>query len=201
MMHPASLTLASARLAQRVLPYLDETLAYQKANGISAARFRPTASDAVGLISFADIVDCGNHHLEFGRPGEEAIPGIVLEALGADGETVVDLVAWPVDRPEHVMTMFGSCGFLGTFAVTNPASYYMGFALPLFRTPLEFLQVGCVGAVPIVLSIAAWTMFSMPEAKFEPRDTAHKQWLEVIRHSVMPRDQIKMPVGSTRRAA
>jgi hypothetical protein len=99
------------------------------------------------------------------------------------------------------MTMFGSCGFLGTFAVTNPASYYMGFALPLFRTPLEFLQVGCVGAVPIVLSIAAWTMFSMPEAKFEPRDTAHKQWLEVIRHSVMPRDQIKMPVGSTRRAA
>ena len=201
MMHPASLTLASAKLAQRVLPYLDETLAYQKANGISAARFSLTASDSVGLISFADIVHCGNHRFEFGRPGEGAIPGIVLEAHGADGETVVDLVAWPVDRPEYVMTMYGRCGFLGAFAVTNPAAYYMGFALPLFRTPLEFLQAGCVGAVPIVSSIAAWMMFDMPEAQFVARDKAHAQRLEVMRHSVMPRDQIKVPVGSTRRAA
>lgn len=202
MTYPHSLSIASARLAQRVIPFFNETLAYKKANRIATNHgASPTATDSIQIMSFADIVDCGNQRFDFGRPGENSIPGIVLEAHGGDGETIIDLIAWLEDQPEHVMTMFGRCGFLGAFSVTNPASYYMGGALPVFRTPLEFMQAGFIGAVPIVPSAAAQMMFNMPEARFQAQDLEHAEELERLRHGIMPKDQIVVPTISKRRAA
>ena len=86
----------------------------------------------------------------------------MLEAFGPDGQTVADLVAWPLAHPEHVMTMFGRCGLLGVWEALGPATYFMGGALNLYRTPLDWLREGCRGAAIVVPSIAAQQLVDAP---------------------------------------
>ena len=39
--------------------------------------------------------------------------GVVIEAYAADGETVIDLVAWPIANPTDVHTLCGAAPMLG----------------------------------------------------------------------------------------
>jgi len=86
-----------ARLAEAAMP---ETLAYLKRNGIRLTR---AMSDCVGTITLAWITDHGNSLFDFDSFGFEAI---VCDVMGEDGETAIDLIAWPVDTPETILSMF-----------------------------------------------------------------------------------------------
>ena len=57
------------------------------------------------------------------RPDDAgAEPAAVVEVFAADGETVLDLAAWPLGAPERVCTMFGRAPALGLAAARNPAT-------------------------------------------------------------------------------
>jgi hypothetical protein len=78
------------------------------------------------------------------NPGERAA---IIECIAADGWTRVDLCAWPVDRPEEFALAFGHAEVLGADQIENPASYFGGHPMPVWRTPERWLQHGGEGAV------------------------------------------------------
>jgi len=78
---------------------------------------------------------------------DEGIASVVIEAMSSDAETVVDLVAWPIDRPENFALAFGYGDVLGADQIENPASYFNGHPMPVWRTPERWLQHGGGGAV------------------------------------------------------
>ena len=142
-----------ARLAETTMP---ETLAYLKKNGVRLTR---TMSDCVGTITLALIADHGNKRFDFDAGGFEAL---VCDVMGEDGETAVDLIAWPVDDPETVLTMFDRCGLVGAYQAFNPASYFDGNPLPVHRTPLDLFRAGYTGAAVAIPRIAARQILDLP---------------------------------------
>lgn len=83
--------------------------------------------------------------------------GVVLECLAEDGQTPLDLCAWPLDRPDAFVTALHRAEGLGVEQVTNPATWAFGGALMVHRTPLSWLRSGCRGVVPLdERSAPAW---------------------------------------------
>jgi hypothetical protein len=139
------LPLLAARdeLLLRADPTLD-WLDYTRNNAIDI----PTVRRFAGLIAVTHCVFFDHHRFDFADPAErEAEPAAVIEALGDDGETVIDLVAWPIDAPGRFASLFGDVSMLGAERVDNPASYFAGQHLQIYKTPLRWLQAGCAGAV------------------------------------------------------
>lgn len=75
----------------------------------------------------------------------DGIPIAVLEALASDGLRVVDLVAWPLHRPEEFATAVREADMLGAWHMLRPA----GKPLHVYRTPLSWAKAGCEGCVPV----------------------------------------------------
>ncbi len=65
---------------------------------------------------------------------------VVIEVLDTDGETVIDLAAWPIGAPERILTMFGCAPALGIAAAANPATYILDWPLPVLRSGLDWLK-------------------------------------------------------------
>ena len=80
---------------------------------------------------------------------DEGMRGVVLECLGEDADTIVDLLAWPLHRPEKFATALHRADALGVSQVSNTATYFGGTPLRVHRTPLGWLQAGCSGCVPL----------------------------------------------------
>ena len=134
---------ARAELISRAEPTLD-WLDCIRNNAIDL----PTVCRFAGLIAVTHCVFFNHHRFDFADPAErEAQPAAVIEALGDDGETVIDLLAWPIDAPSRFGSLFGDVSMLGAERVDNPASYYAGQHLQIYKTPLRWLQAGCAGAV------------------------------------------------------
>ena len=85
---------------------------------------------------------------------DEGIPAIVIEVLGEDASTPVDLVAWPARRPDKFAPAIGHAAGLGVFRIRDPATYFGDEPLKVYRTPLAWLQASCDGVV-ILNSITA----------------------------------------------
>jgi len=152
----ASLLIASCKLAGLANGAMPATFAYFKKNGI---KFTGTMSDCVGTVTLARIADHGNGRFDFDPQG---FPALVCEVMGKDGETAIDLIAWPIDRPDRVLTMFGRCGLIGLHYATNPASYAWGDPLPIYRTPLDLFRAGYRGAAVAIPRIAATEILELP---------------------------------------
>ena len=119
----------------------------------SAAYIRANQIDIVACYRFCGIVavtPCAFYarRFDFAHYDEpDAEPAAVIEVIGQDAETVIDLCAWPLNSPDHFASGLGAAALLGTDRVTNPATYYAGQFLQVYRTPLAWLQAGCAGAV------------------------------------------------------
>ncbi|MEQ8480096.1 MAG: hypothetical protein RIC18_05495 [Hoeflea sp.] len=157
---------ASLELLRIAETAMSETFNYRKVEGI---RSTPAMSDCVGILTRARIAIYENDRFDFDPMGIEAF---VFEAKGEDGETVIDLVAWPIDCPGHVLTMFGRCGLIGAFSAFNPATYYGGSLLPVYRSPMELFRAGFNGAAIAVPHIAARQLIDLP-GRVVARDLRH----------------------------
>lgn len=136
---------ARAELLCRAEPTID-WLDYVRNNAIDL----PTVCRFAGLIAVTHCVFFDHGRFDFADPAErEAEAAAVIEALGDDGETVIDLVAWAVEQPGRFARLFGDVAVLGADRVGNPASYFAGQHLQIYKTPLRWLQAGCAGAVVI----------------------------------------------------
>ena len=154
---------------------------YIRQHGLQLARI----SGFAGATGMLPVVDCGGGKFDFEAPGE-LVEAFICEALGGDGESVVDLVAWPINRPTTVLSMFGRAPVLGLWEAVNPSTYFGGKALQLHRTPLEWLQSGCRGAAVVVPHLAARFLFDV-EGAVAGKDRRHaRELLELIRSIVKP---------------
>ena len=70
----------------------------------------------------------------------------VLE-VAAGERWLIDLVAWPIDRPSDFATAIGHADVLGGDQLTNPSSFFGDRPLQVHRTPRAWLRTGCRGVV------------------------------------------------------
>jgi hypothetical protein len=152
-----------------------------------------------GATAVLSIVDCGHGRFDWEAPGSR-FDAFVCEAYNADGETTIDLVAWPLHRPGYVLSMFGRAPMLGLWHAFNPATYTLGKALVMHRTPLDWLKAGCRGAAIIVPTLAARRFIDIP-GPIAARDRAHARELLRIAHSIVDEKQIVVAAEDIARVA
>ncbi len=150
-----------------------------------------------GIAAVTRIVNCGNRRFEFDDDHEDAVDGFVLEAFDTDGETVIDLVAWPLDRPDEPMTMFGRCGLLGAAAAMDTTSFIFDKPISIHKTPLHWLKAG-YGAAVVDPRRAAWMLIEIP-GRIAGQDREHTRKLLELAETVIDRSRFVAPAA--RRAA
>ncbi len=160
---------------------------YVRTHRLDVDRIRAFA----GLSSVMPIVDCGKGRFDFVGHGEP-VEAFVVDVLDFDGETHLDIAAWPLDDPGHVLTMFARAPLMGMWAALNPATYYLGKALVIHRTPLEWLTSGCSGAAVLVPQLAARLLIDLP-GPVAARDMAHGRELLALAESVVDPRRILVP--------
>jgi hypothetical protein len=77
----------------------------------------------------------------------DKILAVVHVAVGPDGETPIDLVAWQRQKPHRIVQAVGAIEALSVEQILNPASWFAGRPLFVHRTPLGWLRGGCQGIV------------------------------------------------------
>lgn len=174
----SALIAARAEFYDRALPHR-EFQHYVRCHGLELGRI----SGFAGATGMLPVVDCGHGRFDWGAPGQ-LVQAFVCEAYAEDGGTVIDLVAWPIDRPQVVMTMFGRAPLLGLWEAMNPSTYFGGKPLQMHRTPLEWLQAGCRGAAVVRPALAARLLFDIDGA-IAGKDPSHVRRLRELIHTVV----------------
>jgi hypothetical protein len=174
----SALIAARAEFYDRALPHR-EFQHYVRQNGIELGRI----SGFAGATGILPVVNCGQGRFDWDAPGQ-LVQAFICEAYAEDGETVIDLVAWPIDRPQLVMTMFGRAPLLGLWEAMNPSTYFGGKPLQMHRTPLEWLQAGCRGAAVVRPASAARLLFDIDGA-MAGKDQRHTRQLRDLIHTVI----------------
>jgi hypothetical protein len=116
-----------------------------------------------------------------------------------DGETVIDLVAWPIANPTDFHTLCGAVPMLGLWQAFNAATYVFDYPLVMHRTPLDWLKAGCEGAAIVIPSLAARSFLDLP-GRIGAADLAHQRELKSLLNDMIRAVEIVSP-KTVRRAA
>ena len=183
------LLLHAARLdlMERIGPWpTAESIAYTRTAGIDTTQIAPF----VGAFGVVRITDHGHGLFEF---DEHGVPGFVFETYGIDGESVVDLVGWTLDRPDTPLSMFGRVGLLNLWDAFGTGTYVMEGALVVHATHLAWLQSGCSGGSAIVAEgIAARQLLDLP-GRIVAANHHHARKLRALAKSVVRDDLVLLP--------
>lgn len=125
--------------------------------------------------------------------GEESEPAIVVEVLGEDGETVLDISAWPAASPARVRTLLGRAPMLGLAAAVNPSTYFLERPLCVFRSALDWLRAGGRGCVLLDPRAGARVLRDAP-GRIAAEDTAHAVELRAAIESLFEIERIVCPL-------
>jgi hypothetical protein len=99
----------------------------------------------------------------------------IIVVRDVDAKTAIDLVAWPVKRPEIFGTYFEYAGLLGGDATINPASFVEA-PCPIWAAPLAWLQSGLRGCV-VLNPRHAGPILAQAPGQFQCEDEEHARWL------------------------
>ncbi len=129
---------------------------------------------AVTLCSFPGISSLtGQPFFQF---SEDGVPSAVIEVLDEDGETVIDLVAWPLLEPAAFATAIGNSDILGAsnmrIKTRNP--------LQIHSTALAWLKAGCTGCVIVNPSFAGCWFGKFCQRDLIVEDLSHGLEVEKI---------------------
>ncbi|MEM9733025.1 MAG: hypothetical protein AAF903_06005 [Pseudomonadota bacterium] len=178
-------------------PDLAAFLRYTRAHGLDVGAIGTVA----GHCSVTAIVEPSQGRFEFaGADDQQAFPAFVCEAYGPDGESAVDLVAWPIGNPTRLLTALGQCAMLGAWNVWNPATYYFNEPLNVHRAPLDWMKSGCQGAAIVCPHLAARELIDAP-GRIAAQDHQHGRELTALIQSLIPRDKVVARSHAHRRAA
>jgi hypothetical protein len=188
---PLDIAVMAARVEfhERAVPSFAATT-YLRESGVDQAAL-------IGFIGSLSVMSAAFHEDRRFDFADDGVDALVLEGFGADGETVVDLVAWPLAEAARPACMFGRVGLLGLWEAMGAATYAMGGALTIHATPLDWLRAGCRGAAIVDPRTAARQMLDLP-GKVLARDVEHGRYLRALVRSVVPDDFVLVP---ERRAA
>jgi hypothetical protein len=174
---PFTLWQARAELIRRATIPTREHVRYWREQGLDHA----SVAGFAGSLSVLPIGTFEPSRFDFGGPGDPL--GAIVEALDEDGETVLDLVAWPIAEPGCVLTMFGRAPVLGLWAAMNPATYVFDRPLIVHRTPLDWLKSGCDGCA-VVMPRSAARLFNELTGRIAGQDASHRNDLFRLARSV-----------------
>ena len=163
------------------------SLDYCRANGIDFGATVP----GCGGVHVAAIEPTGRHF----EPREDGLLAAWCDALAEDAQTVVDVVAWPVEQPAHWWTLSGFAPALGMAHASNAATYSFGGALHLHRTPRAWLQAGCNGAAILDASAGARWLLDLSAPRIAAEDDAHAREIMRARQALTERQTIVVPQG------
>jgi len=152
---------------QEVNPNLDRILKDQGVN--YGAVIDRTGPICLRRISIEDESGLYEYDDELGEPG------FILAVHAIDAETAIDLIAWPIRRPEMFAPHFGYAGLLGGDAAVNPASF-VDAPCPIWATPLSWLQADLRGCVVLDPCLGAPILRQAP-GPFQCENTDHAKWL------------------------
>jgi hypothetical protein len=156
-----------------------------------------TLAPHVGAFGVIRIVQYINRRFDFADDGDL---GFVMEAYGADGETIVDLIAWRLSHSDLPMTLFGRCGLLGLWQAMAPGTYFMGGTLRLHRTPLLWMQSGCDGAAIVDEHVAGRQLMEVP-GRIAAEDRVHAREISrLLRTAADIDNKVIAPIPSRRAA-
>ncbi len=180
-------------LYERGAPPSREWLEYKRALGID----HDTIAAHAGVLCVLPLQYFANRTFDF--VDEDGILSAICEVLDTDGETTVDLAAWPLHRPEKIATVTGYGDALGFWQVENPATYFGGAALRIHRTADAWFRAGCCGVVPLNLASAPrWLSCAPGNLLAEDRD--HGWQIARAMHGYFEPRRILAPVNSRRAA-
>jgi hypothetical protein len=110
----------------------------------------PHALNLAGPIVEHDVVVFPGAMFDFAAAGSaDSVRAIVHLAVGEDAETPIDLVAWTRERPDRILRCLGVAQAIGIDQLFNPASYFAGRPLRVYRSVLAWLAASCDGVVPL----------------------------------------------------
>lgn len=162
------------------LAAISASAAYLRDNGLDDRSVEACA----GVLGLARTELLPGRLFDFRRDG---FVSAVIEVFDRDDETVLDLLAWPVDRPEHFATMFGTAAVLGSARIESRATYHLDRPLRVFRTPLSWLQAGGAGVV-LIDKAAGAAALADALGPIAGEDVQHARELaRLARHFVDPR--------------
>lgn len=168
--------------------------AYVAEHGISTEAVNAFA----GLLTITNCQFDGRGHFDFADDG--GIPSAVIEVYGEDDATVIDLCVWPITRPCAFATML-EVDALGLARVTNAATWALGDALHIYRTPLRWLQTGCKGLCILDHRyVSVWLREALGPIMAEDLDHA-RQLYSWLNPPAFPKGRILVPRKTERRAA
>jgi hypothetical protein len=142
-----------------------------------------------------------NRRFDLPNHNDEIVAGCVIEARAADGESVIDLVAWPVADPADIRTLCGVAPMAGLWSALNPGTYTFNYPLVVYRSPLAWLKADCNGAAVVIPRLAAQTLLDITDmgGRIGAQDAAHAHELRMILHALV--DQVKIVIPKMRVAA
>lgn len=156
----------------------------------------PVIEAECGTVVCASLHYFAPRTFDFGASDNaRGIKSAVVEVFDTDRETVIDLCAWPLDRPDKFATAIRRADGLGVWRVTNPATYHVGQALRVHRTPDAWLRAGCDGVVILnPLSAPRWLAESPGQLIAE--DIEHGREIGRMLHPFFPAHRILAPLKS-----
>lgn len=120
-------------------------------------------------------------------------PSMVIEARGEDGDDVLDLVAWPLERPTKFARLYGRASVLGAHALLDLATYRDDRPVRMHRTPLAWLQARCDGAVLLDPVRGGRVLLDAP-GRIAAEDDAHAGELAAALEASLRLDRIVVPM-------
>src|SRR6056297_256883 len=126
---------ARAEFYDRAVDQLSDGLDLLRSLGLHTAAI-PTYLGALAVVKVNFDDASGWDFSDHGKPA------IVAEVFDRDGETAIDLAAWPVAEPERFQTFAGIGWGFGIEQVTAPAAAFGGQPLVVHRTPFHWFRAG-----------------------------------------------------------
>ena len=155
-----------------------------------------------GCPTVTPITLLPHRRFDLPNPNDETVEGCVIEARAADGETVIDLVAWPIADPADVRTLCGAAPMVGLWSALNPGTYTFNYPLVVYRSPLAWLNADCEGAAVAVPKLAVQTLLEITDigGRIGAQDAAHAGELRGLLQALVDQVEIVAP-KPIRRAA
>ncbi len=117
---------------------------------------------------------------------------IVIEARGENLDEVLDLVAWPLEKPAKFARLYGRAAVLGGAALIGDG--FDDGPLRVHRTPLAWLQSGCAGVVLLDPARGILVLRDAP-GRIAAEDDAHAAELAGLMVASLPLARIVVPEG------
>lgn len=178
------LLLARLDLMEASRPSVD----YCRAQGVDFAGTVPSC----GGVFLAEVEPAGARF----EPVEGGRLAAWCDVLAEDAETVIDVVAWPIDQPAHWWTLAGTAPALGLAHAANPATYALGFPLRLHRTPLAWLQAECDGAVILNRLAGGRWLRELEAPRVAAADADHAAEIDAALKAAYPLPRILLPAAA-----